>query len=345
MDARLIKTKNIDLVLRSLLKNESCSQNELAHNTGLSIPSVGKILKELIEKGDVLEVTIGESSGGRKPILYSLDMSKYMVGVFYIEKDQSSLTLKTPFHELILSVELKNITDGIDSLKNNLQELVEQIKDNGIDVELIRSWAIIVPGIISLENNEIIYSKPLNLKHVSVNSDLFLHKVVNNIYVFQDSDAYLLGYKPLKMNNRTAFLLLHEGLGFSLINNNELMKEQVGGLEIGHTIFIDSKGRLTKLGDIFRNKQIIIKGEDEATRKKALAVCLINIINLFNPDLLLVGGDNVNDLMDDKLINSVEEEALLPYMEATEIKEISCSRTGAIRGVIDYINNKAFQVE
>ena len=78
----LMKQLNIAAVLRVISENGSVSRADIAKLTGLTPASVTNITKLLIEEGYLVESKVGESSGGRPPIILEINPNgKYVVGV------------------------------------------------------------------------------------------------------------------------------------------------------------------------------------------------------------------------------------------------------------------------
>ena len=63
----LLKNRNKTLVLRALQIKPGTSRHELAEITGLSFPTVSKIVQALLDEGVVCEAGVLESTGGRRP--------------------------------------------------------------------------------------------------------------------------------------------------------------------------------------------------------------------------------------------------------------------------------------
>lgn len=79
---KIIKQANEYLVLAVLLKNDPLSVEEIVTLSRLSRPTVLNILKELDTRGLIYRAGLGESMGGRQPIMYTLNLRRYFaVGV------------------------------------------------------------------------------------------------------------------------------------------------------------------------------------------------------------------------------------------------------------------------
>lgn len=75
-NSRMLKKANRHLVLCTLRDSDALSVEELVQRTRLSRPTVLKLLGELVEEGIAQKTGLGESMGGRQPMLYALDLNR-----------------------------------------------------------------------------------------------------------------------------------------------------------------------------------------------------------------------------------------------------------------------------
>ncbi len=76
------KQHNRNLVLRTIFGHDSVSRAEIARLTHLTRTTVSEIVSSMLEEGLVKEVGIGESIGGKSPILLSVAAdSRYLIGL------------------------------------------------------------------------------------------------------------------------------------------------------------------------------------------------------------------------------------------------------------------------
>lgn len=77
----------------SLLELGSGTKAELSNKLGISFPTVGKVLEQMKQEGEVALLGLDESSGGRRANRYAFNPD-YMLGLaVYYEKEQSVYTL------------------------------------------------------------------------------------------------------------------------------------------------------------------------------------------------------------------------------------------------------------
>ncbi len=85
MKTELIKDRNMQNICELLAQVEKTSISELARETGLSIPTVTRLLLELCEQGKVEECLERNSTGGRAACQYALNANYSMYLLIAIE--------------------------------------------------------------------------------------------------------------------------------------------------------------------------------------------------------------------------------------------------------------------
>jgi predicted ArsR family transcriptional regulator len=73
------KDHNTRLVLRTLFRQDDISRADIARATGLTRPTVSAIIAELMEAGLAIETGVGQSAGGKPPILLRVDADAHHI--------------------------------------------------------------------------------------------------------------------------------------------------------------------------------------------------------------------------------------------------------------------------
>ena len=70
MDVGLLHLANKKVVLRLIKDHDEITRSSLAKKSGLTPPSITRIVDELISKDQLVEsLGVGDSSGGRPPVI------------------------------------------------------------------------------------------------------------------------------------------------------------------------------------------------------------------------------------------------------------------------------------
>ena len=76
-NSKFLKAYNETSILDLIRVEKRLSRADISKLTGLSPTAAGAIVSSLIDKGYICETGIGESSGGRKPVLLELRQDSY----------------------------------------------------------------------------------------------------------------------------------------------------------------------------------------------------------------------------------------------------------------------------
>lgn len=233
-------------------------------------------------------------------------------------------------------------------LVNTIINLVGDIlEEEKIDISKIELIGIAVPGIVS--NTHIIDAKNLHIKNFDIVSEINQYY---NLPIQLRNDAKCAAvaekaYGSLKKVEDAVFLTLGTGIGGAVfINDNLLRPKKYEGFEIGHMVInVDGikcncgrKGCFEKYASMHALKsniakelgvekisseelETILKEKiDEPRIKKVideyiknLKIGIINLINIFEPETISIGGSFVfyKDILLNKLENELRKEPMM----------------------------------
>src|ERR1700689_430897 len=78
----LLRDMNVSLLIELVRRSGSISRADLSPQSLLSAPTVSTIVDKLLDRGILIEVSTAPSSGGRPPVLLSVDpKAGYVVGI------------------------------------------------------------------------------------------------------------------------------------------------------------------------------------------------------------------------------------------------------------------------
>ncbi|MDK2945735.1 MAG: hypothetical protein PWP02_442 [Thermosipho sp. (in: thermotogales)] len=230
----LIKEINEKLILRTIYNNKKIDRASIAKITGLSPASVTKITAGLISKGMVLEVGSAKSSGGRSPILLSLNphYGQFLgvkIGVGYVE------LVITDFIGNILENQRCEIEVFEPTLIINLIEEHWNNFSTNRNVQLL-GIGVAVSGVVDSKEGIVRDSFLLGWRDVHIAK--MLKKVFKcEVLVMNDVDSFAMGHlwlgKTGKYSN-SVVITLGVGIGGSLIIDGKIHTAKGGVGEIGH---------------------------------------------------------------------------------------------------------------
>lgn len=249
-DKESLKINNKLVILHELNKWD-LSRSEIAGITGLSNSTVSSLICELIEDNLVFEKDVAKSTGGRKPIILSLNESAAFVLVIKILPHQIKAAIINLKQRIINSQSCTFADCSEQVIKENIKNIVCILLEKKIPAKSkLIGIGISTPGLVDHATGNIIYSSYLHLNNFNIKQ--YIHSIVccDNIYIFKDVDAFMLGtytLNHLKSNASYLYFLVDSGVGLSFLSNGRIMQLNRSGMEIGH-VQLESDGPICICG-------------------------------------------------------------------------------------------------
>jgi glucokinase-like ROK family protein len=239
MDAGLMNLTNKRLILKLVKQNSHISRSDIAKKTGLTPPSISRIVDELVHKDNLIEyMGIGHSNGGRPPVMLKFKNEKnYIIGIdlgaTYIRGCLVDLNAKF-ISEIQVPTEIER---GFNSIIEKLVQVINKLKDR--KEENAKIWGIGI-GVAGLVNNKtgIIESSP-DFGWTNIDLREILSKRID-LPFFYDNSTRLMALGELNMgrnNNLKNFAVINVGYGIAigLVIDGKPIKGHAGFAgEFGH---------------------------------------------------------------------------------------------------------------
>lgn len=336
---RMVRLKKS--IIKLLSQNESTIA-ELCRVTEFSVPTITKVLGELITDGIVVEQGKIDTPGGRRPSIYAINPnSAFFMGV-NVKRDSVSIGIQN-FTNQFVKLETQ-IPYNLENTRESLQELCQMInrfiEESGVKKEKILGACVVFTGRINSKkgiNTTYFYfdDEPL--------SEIIESQIGIRIFIENDSRAMLYGEycngEIAPAENDVIYLNISWGFGIGILCNGDLYYGKSGySGEFGHSPVLNNeiicecgkKGCIqTEMSGqtlIRRFKEKLMEGStsvltqtkaldeitmydiiDAAVRNEdLLAIEVIEevgeklghylslLVNVFNPDLVIIGGDLAN---------------------------------------------------
>ncbi|OQY95493.1 MAG: sugar kinase [Sphingobacteriales bacterium UTBCD1] len=218
-------------IVRQLYFNRELSCAELSELTGKSLPLTTRILNELLEKGVVAESGFAISTGGRRPLMYSLKKDKLFV--ISISMDQmitriALMDMDNQFVGEVKSIEL-TLANNPDSLSTLVSEIDGFLKIIEIPKEKIAGIGIGMPGFVDIRRG-INHSF---LKSPGGDSIVNMIETATGIPVLIDNDSSLIALAELRFGaakgkKNVMVINVGWGVGLGMILKGELFRGHNG---------------------------------------------------------------------------------------------------------------------
>lgn len=250
------KEHNRNLVLKTIYEHESISRAEIARVTSLTRTTVSDIVTDLLEERLVSEVGMGLSTGGKMPILLSLEEdSRWLIG---------------------LDLALNQFRGAVVNLRGKIREMVTlPLNDRDGDEALAMVYQMVdelmaranrplagigvgTAGLVNTNEGVVLNAVNLNWRNLPL-TRLLQERYHLPVYVLNDSQAAAIGEytygsrgEGLADRRRPDHLVVinaGHGLGAGIIINGKLFQGDGGSAgEIGHTVVVPENGLACRCG-------------------------------------------------------------------------------------------------
>jgi glucokinase-like ROK family protein len=217
-------------IIKCLYFGNLLSCADISERIEKSIPLTTKMLTELIETGWVTETGYAASTGGRRPVMYSLKSDVMYIIAVAMDQLTTRIALMDLHNHYIAHIEKFELplTKDPAGLSTLAQKILELVAKSGIPKNKIAGVGIGMPGFIDFVKG--INYTFLCLDHESINKHLSKQL---NLPVFIDNDSSLIALAELrfgaaKKKKNAMVINIGWGVGLGLILNGELFRGHNG---------------------------------------------------------------------------------------------------------------------
>ena len=254
------KEHNTQLVLKTIYDRGQTSRAEIARTTKLTKTTVSYIVSELIQNGLVEETGIGNSDGGKPPILLGVvDNARYLIGIDLANSEFRGAIIDLR-GEIVQRFNLPVANRKADEALELVYTLVGKLLAS-TDVPIL-GIGIGTPGLMDPENGIVRRSVNLDWHNLPLRQ-LIERRCDLPCYIANDCQAAALGEYTFGGNSSKPNLIVVKvgrGIGSGIVLNGQLYYgDGFGAGEIGHLVVV-SDGELCACGifrEIFNIKQMV----------------------------------------------------------------------------------------
>lgn len=366
---QVVKKNNKALVLQLIMEKEPISRADIAQISGLNKTTVSSLVNELLEEELIYESGPGESSGGRRPVILHFNkVAGYAIGIdigvnyvlciltdlkgnILIEKNQ--VLNRTPYSSIISSVQ---------QMVNSLMEEMPNSRYGVVGI------GVGVPGIVNKEGS-ILLAPNLGWTNIQLKEDLenLFHVPV---IIENEANAGAVGEQQFgagQDSQNIIYISAGIGIGVGIILNKELYQGKNGySGEMGHMI-IDINGKRCNCGsqgcweayasenallemadqsiDSLESLLSLAENGDEDARKHFtqighyLGFGIINIINTFNPDQVIIGNRMAlaKEWIEDAIRTTIESYTLTYHQKEMQLDFSKLKKYSTALGVSAFV--------
>lgn len=323
----MLSEMNKKLILDCLRKNGPQSRADIKRELGLSFPTVSSNVKALIESELIFENGISDNSMGKKGTLLEFNSKKgFVLGIDMGRSHIRMIICDISGNIICSSVSDQYTQQATQGVLHQIDDELEKIlKMGNITKSDLRYISIGIPGIVDvLEGKHRL--APFMEPFKDIRLDLYMKDKYHIKTVYGNSvDFGAIGEKwrgAGQQYQNIIFISYSIGLGCGLILNGELyrgangaagevgymlpgtqferdvyddegvMEKLVGGLELERRMLTQNELPYSSIKELFEHEEDenFLGAEMIADIKKHIALMLVNLVSIINPQVIIIGG-------------------------------------------------------
>ncbi len=358
---KLIRGLNRSTVLNTILAEGAISRAALSQLIGLSPASITNLTAELIEQGLIQETKQGESSGGRRPILLEINPGGgYVVGLKLT--DQQIIGALTDLSAKVLSNQITTLEGSQpEQIVEKIAETVTALlKKARVPRKKLRGVGLGLAGVVDAQNGVSRQHPFFGWRDVPLGA-MLQDRLKTLVHIDNDVKALTMAellYGAGQGVSEFLTVTIGRGIGLGIVVGGQLYRGSHGGSgEFGH-IVVDPAGPTCSCGkqgcletfvaepalllagqgavehgelDPFTTLDELINfaesGQSGAVKLftaagQVLGREIANLINIFNPELVLVSGEGtrIGDLIFSPMTAAIKEYTMATLRNDTEVR-------------------------
>ena len=378
-----IQNMNRTLLLNLLRREKVCARTTLAEHSGLQQATVTHIVNDFINWNLVKEIGFLSGAKGRRSIAISLNTNDFAVAGIRIARRNFSVGLFTLQGEALL-IRRFSITSG--QKAREIMNMVIQEMDSLIakfpNIKIL-SLGVAIPGPYNSLKGRI--SSMTNVEgwdKIALKDEFSEHFNIPVIIEEHANAAALAQFwydADTQSNDVLVYIAFAQGIGAGIINKGILLKGATGAAgEIGHTT-VDLHGPRCSCGNYgcletycssiafvrrvneafgkknvltFHDVEMLVKEKNPIATELYLEMCdylsigVINVINSFNPQLIVIGDEMAHiapELMLERITSNVKERIVPQTLENTKIQLSAYKQDSMVYGAAIIAINHIFE--
>ncbi len=330
-NSKRVKNLNKEEVLQQVIMHGQISRADISKQTQLSRPCVSSLVDEMIQEGLLYEVGIGESKGGRKPILLEYNYQAYAIVGAIFDGSTLEMAIADLRGEFLarFSKRLAQPDNGetvIEDLAAGLERLLEK---SGIARDRLLGMGVGVQGVTQRNSGTVSFSPSTGWMgspiQQTIEARLGLPVIIDNDVNMMTLGEYVRGVGVGHSN--VVYMYVGTGIGSGIILDGQFYRgcREAAG-EIGFMMIGPVHNRIKRAAGVFETHysvpgimqqakgllsdlqegssviiELIRRAPQDAEAQQLLedvyrhwAYGMANIISVLNPELLILSGEMVH---------------------------------------------------
>ncbi len=214
--------------IKCLYYNNVLTSADISNYIGKSIPHTIKVLNELIKEGYVTEKGFANSSGGRKPLNYSLIAETHYLLSVAMDQFSAQMVVVDMNNNFVSQVERYEFDIHLLQPQTFVDQLKHFIEKSGISKTNILGIGITMPGFVDTDAG-------INYTYLKITGQTLVEYIQQNISipVFLDNDSTAIALAEQKFGvaahiKNVMVLNLGWGIGLGMILNGKIFRGNNG---------------------------------------------------------------------------------------------------------------------
>jgi predicted NBD/HSP70 family sugar kinase len=217
-------------IISELYFGSTLSSAEISERIASSLPVSTKILNELIDENVIIDAGYAPSSGGRRPMLYSLRPESMYVVAVAMEQLFTRIVILDMSRKMVTEMEKfeLHLPNNPNALKVLTDRIGAHIQRSGLEKEKIAGIGIGMPGFVDT-------AMGINYSFMTAEEKSVTQFITDKLGIFTviENDSSIIALAELRFgavrNKKNAMVLnLGWGIGLGLILNGELFRGSFG---------------------------------------------------------------------------------------------------------------------
>ncbi|NLW55012.1 MAG: ROK family transcriptional regulator [Firmicutes bacterium] len=345
INQELMRNTNKTQILKCIKERQPVSKREIAEELGLSTTTIATFIKELQRERMIRSGGTGQSTGGRRSVLYQLNPDySYALGIDL--KVDRMIGVLLNFKGDIKGAKAVDLIEQDEwQVSRLLRDFIEELlAENKVTLQQVGGIWIGVPGVLNRERTIIEFAPNLGWRNVNLPAMLAFEQP---IYLENEANAGALGevvFGAAQQVSHLVYVSVGVGIGCGLIINHKLFPgflQQAG--EFGH-MTVEPLGERCRCGnqgcwEVYASNAAALRLYAEKTKRhqvtfpeflrqigqgeqpalevlqsllRYLGLGIANLINGLNPEMVVVGGEltAVKELVYPTLLREIKARAL-----------------------------------
>lgn len=242
-------------IIRAMRRRGTISRSEITAVTGWSKAKTSQETRTLVEKGYLVEVGEGVSSGGRKPGLVQINSRLgYLVGLDIGATSVDVALADVAGKVLQRGSEPADVRLPAEDFLNRCSELIlKLVAAQGSQIDQVLGIGVGVPGPVDFARG-ILVAPPLMPEWEGFNIRNFFQRTFPAAYVVVDNDVNIMALGEQRAGNGMGidnfiYVKIGTGIGSGIISNGKIHRGHNGCAgDIGH-ICVDKQGPVCRCGN------------------------------------------------------------------------------------------------